>query len=279
MEYLIKRDSSFYTGYLQLNAIAEISGEESMSSEVLHVDIIPSTFTVDITTTSNSVRYVAKEGTTIIRDVMIPLASIKAHHRISSQSFWSFIVNDSTAKTLAKEDCYYLLDNSYFTKRPAWRYIKEDSILGLKLPNQDNHLPFDLFLKSELSDFNAAALILNIDTFNTFIIKINGTVIDTSTLPTPVSNKEIFSTIALSTTDTPVAGDIITVNVTSSHTELDYIELEADAGILDRTRVKLTNGSGSFKILTSTFTAGEVIKCHAGVKRFTKLATFSVTLA
>jgi len=277
---LIKKDSTFFTGVLKAEAIAALSVEEIYETETLDPEIVPATFQVEITTTSNSFKYVIKKGGQTLRDVTVPLSSIQGHHRHSSQCFWALLDPQSTAaKTLASTECYYLLDNSYLTKRPSFRYLNVDSVQGVVLPNQDKHLPVDLFFKNQNSDFDSALAIVNLDTFNTFIVKLNGTVVDIDAAVSPQSRADIFTELTMTTTGTPAAGDIITVNVTSSHTDLDSIELEAEAGILDRTKVKLTNGSGSFKILTSTFASGDTITCHAGVKRFTKLATFNVTLA
>jgi hypothetical protein len=91
---------------------------------------------------------------------------------------------------------------------------------------------------------------------------------------------DLLSTITLSSTQNTVSsGDIIQVDVSTSNTNLQYVYLEPVCGVLDRTRVKLTNGMGKFKILTSTLDSGDVVDVKAGFKTVTGLARFTKTLS
>jgi hypothetical protein len=89
--------------------------------------------------------------------------------------------------------------------------------------------------------------------------------------------KNLFSSISTSTEQTTVnVGDTITVEVQSSDANLDIVYLEPICGIVDRTRVNLTNGIGTFNILTSSLKTGDIIdvkinhRSYTGVGRFTK---------
>lgn len=92
--------------------------------------------------------------------------------------------------------------------------------------------------------------------------------------------KEFLSTITLSSSQNNVSsGDIVEVNVSTSNTNLEYVFLEPVCGVVDRTRVKLTNGQGKFKILTSTLESGDIVDVKAGFKTITGLARFTKTLS
>lgn len=92
--------------------------------------------------------------------------------------------------------------------------------------------------------------------------------------------KQFLSTITLSSSQNNVSsGDIIEVNVSTSNTNLEYVFLEPVCGVIDRTRVKLTNGQGKFKILTSTLESGDIVDVKAGFKTVTGLARFTKTLS
>lgn len=87
---------------------------------------------------------------------------------------------------------------------------------------------------------------------------------------------DLVSPITLSSNQTTVAPDSsITVNV-QTDTFIDEVYLEQVYGILNKSRVKLTNGSGSFVIYANGLQAGETVKVKAGHKKFTGISNFSV---
>ncbi len=90
-----------------------------------------------------------------------------------------------------------------------------------------------------------------------------------------VNFEDLVAPITLSSTQTTVSTESsITVNVTTAP-YIDEIFLEQVYGILNKARVKLTNGQGTFNILTDGLQPGEEIRVKAGHKKWTGIATFS----
>jgi hypothetical protein len=87
---------------------------------------------------------------------------------------------------------------------------------------------------------------------------------------------ELLSPITLSSVDATVQADSsVVINVTSD-TFIDEIWLEQVYGSLNKTRVKLTNGQGTFTAFSTGLEAGEVIRVKAGHRKFTGLADITV---
>jgi hypothetical protein len=85
-----------------------------------------------------------------------------------------------------------------------------------------------------------------------------------------------LSPITLSSvTPTVNAESSVVINVTSD-TFIDEIWLEQVYGSLNKTRVKLTNGQGTFTAFSTGLEAGEVIRVKAGHRKFTGLADIIV---
>jgi len=93
------------------------------------------------------------------------------------------------------------------------------------------------------------------------------------------SFKDLFSTISTTTQQTVVnAGDDIIVNVTCSD-NISTVYLEPITGYLPKTRVKITNKTGSFVIKTDGLNSGDIVSVKLGHKYFTGAAVFNKTLA
>ena len=90
-----------------------------------------------------------------------------------------------------------------------------------------------------------------------------------------VTLNEVIAPITLSSTQTNVSADSsITVTVATA-AYIKEVYLEQVCGILNKARVKLTNGQGSFKIMTDGLQVGEEIRVKAGHKKYTGIASFS----
>lgn len=91
--------------------------------------------------------------------------------------------------------------------------------------------------------------------------------------------KEFLSPITLTSTQSSLAVDgSITVNV-STDTFIDEVYLEQVYGILNKTRVKLTNGLGSFVLYATGLEAGELVRVKAGHRKFTGISDFSIIVS
>jgi hypothetical protein len=99
------------------------------------------------------------------------------------------------------------------------------------------------------------------------------------TYTTEESWKDLMSTVSATTQQTTVtAGDDITVNVTCGD-DIETVYLEPITGYLPKTRVKITNKTGSFIIKTDGLESGETVSVKLGYKYFTGAAVFTKTLA
>ncbi len=91
-----------------------------------------------------------------------------------------------------------------------------------------------------------------------------------------VTLKDMVSPITLTSTSTQVEADgSVIVNV-STDNDVREVFLEQIYGTTNKSRVKITNGQGSFKLSADGFTAGESIRVKAGFKKFTGIVDFSV---
>jgi hypothetical protein len=117
--------------------------------------------------------------------------------------------------------------------------------------------------------------LINTDVWNIVADTTKHTIVNSVT---PLSN--IMATINSSTTvSSPAVGTTIPVSVTCSDTSVSKLYLEQVVGLLDRTQVKLTNGVGSFNVLTDTLASGDEVKVKIGYKKYSNVNTFTKTLA
>lgn len=117
--------------------------------------------------------------------------------------------------------------------------------------------------------------VINSDIWNISVDTTKHAVIDSAT-----SYKTFLAPIASTTTVTsPSVGDVIPVTVTCADTSISKLYLDQVVGVLDKTQVNLTNGVGTFSILTNTLSAGETVKVKIGYKKYTNVNTFTKILA
>ena len=90
---------------------------------------------------------------------------------------------------------------------------------------------------------------------------------------------QYFEPIYVQVQDEPVtAGDPVNFIVsTSAH--IDYLYITQVTGVPDRTKIKLTNGTGTFNILTTTLTAGEAAEAWVGFNHYPEIVECVKTLS
>lgn len=81
----------------------------------------------------------------------------------------------------------------------------------------------------------------------------------------------------ITVTSSTTSGDIITVNFTTDP-KLNYIYLVQDTGYLPKTKIPVTNGTGSFKVVTTGMDAGDTVKVKMGFKYWVSRTDFVKTL-
>lgn len=106
-------------------------------------------------------------------------------------------------------------------------------------------------------------------------ITVDGTGIDqTSYLKTIETIDECLAEI---TTTSTTSGDVITVNV-STDPKVSKIYLDSTVGYLPKAVVNLTNGTGSFKVITTGLETGDVVSVKLGFKKWSNRSTFTKTI-
>lgn len=241
----------------------------------------PASFKHIFNITQNNLEYSfvhVEDNNKVLCNISLSLEVLKSHNRYCSQSFWAF---DDNGALGVSTDLYTITRTNQLVSILDNTKITKSSNLFLHGDGQ-SVIPFRIFVNDKDGDFT---------TFSYFVYSpdpTNGTDIGhTTTVVTNVGEaptgftkwKTIIAPITLSTTQTTAkAGDVITVNVTTTDTDLDKIYLEQITGVLDRTVVSLTNGSGSFNILTNTLVTGDTVEVKAGHKLFTGVSTFTQTL-
>jgi len=81
----------------------------------------------------------------------------------------------------------------------------------------------------------------------------------------------------ITVTSSTIAGDIVTVNFTTD-SKINNIYLVQSEGYLPKSKIPVTNGTGSFKVVTTGMDAGDTIKVKMGFKYWVNRTEFTKTL-
>lgn len=242
-------------------------------------DIPNPTFKHLLNITSNELKYkfIRTSDEKILYNFSIQLDQIKSSALCDSQSFVipsDISINGSSGSEteiqLITQDLVFPLPSASFNKNRSL-VINADSSniyfspLRIFIPNKNGD--FTTFEYSVYNEVNGFEIDVEVNSPNTVSTELRGW-------------RNFFSTITTTTQQSVVtAGDTIIVNVSSSDNTLDMVFLEPITGIVDRTRVKLTNGVGSFNILTSSLQAADVAEVKVNFKQFTGVARFTKTIS
>lgn len=144
--------------------------------------------------------------------------------------------------------------------------------------NKSIGVPIRIFVDSANSDFTDFSYTVQWpeESFDENIentITISGNV----TLQTEQKNwKDFFSNI---TATGVVTNDTIEVTVQTEDTDIDFVYAEPIVGLLDRTKIKLTNGVGKFNIIKSSLESGDEAEVKLGYQKFSNVTTFKQIIA
>jgi hypothetical protein len=237
------------------------------------------THNFNITETNLKYQFIhVEDNNKILCNISLDLDVLQSQNRFCSQSIFGFedkelLGSSSDERSITKNDLVSILDETKLNKSSNIFF------------SGDGHseIPFRIFVDSESGNFTTFSYIVKSpDPSNGNDIGHKTTVVtNVGTAPTGFTKwKTIFAPVTLSTTQTTVSpGDTILVNVSTTDTSLDKIYISQVTGILDRNVVSLTNGIGSFNILTDSLTSGTTVQVKAGHKLFTNVNTFSKVLA
>lgn len=218
-------------------------------------------------------KLIDKDDDTTIIHINLSLAEMQQASRFYSQTM--FAVNNSAIKldgslvSLKGSDLTSLFQNTLPNK--------SDSLQNDVPFNKDTMvLPFRIFVTSATANFTEFKYHLakpQGEGSPNVTVNTNNTATYNST---PIKWKDLVDQLTLSTSQSNItAGDTILVNVQSTNTKIDYVYLEQVCGILNKTKVKMVNGIGSFSILTDALSSGDAAEIKCGYKLYTGVDTFT----
>jgi len=235
----------------------------------------------NITETNLKYQFIhVEDNNKILCSISLDLDVLKSHNRFCSQSIFGFMDDGilgsksypSSLQSIRKNSLVSILDQTKIDKSSNVFYSDDGQ----------SEIPLRIFVDNTSGNFTTFSYIVKTpDPSNGTNIGHTATVVtDVGTAPTGFTKwKTIFAPINLSTTQTTAkVGDTISVNVSTTDTHLDKIYLTQVTGILDASVVPLTNGTGSFNILTDSLTTGTAVQVKAGHKLFSNITTFTQTL-
>lgn len=230
----------------------------------------------NFTVTPTVLKYIFKVNSSVKYNITLSLEELKKFQGFYSQSFITISprvgVDTPEETVLTEADLVSLLEITLPQKRNILQYYT-DSVHGT--------FPITLFVDSVTGDFESfsyrvAFPIENVTADFENTVSVTGNV---ELVNEAKPWKEFFSNItAVSEQSTYTAGDTINITVTTDPF-IDYVYVENVVGLLDKTKVKLTNGVGSFSILTSSLSSGDEVEAKIGFKKYTGATKFKTILS
>jgi hypothetical protein len=227
--------------------------------------------TVDLTPEYFEIKSVLKQTDTKPQETVywykITLEELQKNPGFTEQSLWTIrqdfqvvdenpVVNNNNLINIFANN---VLDKPFSWAKPADSYYRVP--LYIFVPKTENVTMQDFIYRiAECEDVNVEYVGSSADE-----------IIDES-----VRLSELISDISLSSTSTTIEPDSsITVNV-QTDTFIKQVYLEQVSGMLNKTRVSLTNGQGSFKLYSTGLESGDNIRVKAGFKNFSGIADITV---
>lgn len=216
-------------------------------------------------------------------NVEIPYSLIKNHASFGAQTYWGF--NDMDVSThITTPD---IIDNERFiADQVEPNEVKEQSILPIfdltyqqRDPNFTSEklgtafFPLKVFVPYENCPIEDIQLVLGCEagSGSTYELELP----EGATTRSVSGVKDIIATISSSAT-VDENGNIV-VNITTD-AKLNTIYVEPVAGLVNKTRVNLVNGSGSFVVIPTGLSSGDKVIVRLGHKKFVAASTFEYTL-
>jgi len=194
----------------------------------------------------------------------LDLATLKSIAGFNDQSLWTTL--EKIPLQITNSELVDIFAKTLVSRNPA-----TDNTSGY------NRTPFVLYVNDSTGNFNDFTMVLKLNGPDEFIFE--GPSASSITSETVQFARNLLPSIVLSSEQTSVGPDSsITVNVTSD-ASVKEVYLEQVYGLLNKVRVPLTNGVGSFDILTTGLVAGDKVRVKAGFRKYTGVADFSITVS
>jgi hypothetical protein len=236
------------------------------------VDIQPEQ--IEIKVYSNEVIGDDEPADIVILWDIIKLSELKKKPGFVDQSAWTRISTDILVRMISDDgqDIPLELPESGLVDMFGETLVTKPHSLATLADNYVN--PLYTIFAADTTDFTNCTLRLMFDAKYEAGFEVEGPSAS-SFVNEHVNIQDLVAPITLSSTQSTVtANSSISVTV-NSEPYIDEVYLESVSGILNKTRVKLTNGVGKFSIMTTDLEAGEEIRVKAGHRKWTGIASFS----
>jgi hypothetical protein len=178
--------------------------------------------------------------------------------------------DNSNPYNVSKYELVNSLKETYLTKDP---FIETASYDG-------NKCPFKIFVPSKSTSFENYSILVYTD--NSEEPEITH-VYDSDTLDLEVSPlspwRDIISDITITPSKQTISeDDTVTLTLTSEDTSVTEVYAEAVFGMLSKTRIALTNGVGTVKVMSLGLSVGDPVRIKFGYAFFTGVAEYTNTV-
>lgn len=206
----------------------------------------------------------------------INLSVLKNIPGFGDQSIWTTFDNLKIEEANGVQVCLETRNNhlvDIFAKTLISKSSATDNSSGY------NHTPFVIYVGDSSGNFNDYTLVLKLNSDDEFVFEGPSAPDVAASTETVQFARNLLPSITLSSTDSTVAPDqSITINVTTD-ASVKEVYLEQVYGLLNKTRVSLSNGVGSFNVLATGMNSGDTIRVKAGFKKYTGVADFTAIVS
>ena len=203
---------------------------------------------------------------------IIPFSLIRQHSSFVAQTLWA--VKDTAmplVSSLEDEENGITVKFGEIISLFDLSLQERDPVLGSK--KYDTELfPLKIFVPYDNCPIEDLHFMLTCDKANNSTYEIDAE--PESSIVVNSGYKDIVATIS---TEHTIVDGVINVNI-STDPRLNTIYLEAVSGILNKTRVALNNGEGSFTIVSTGLSTGDVVDVKLGHKKFVSVNRIQITL-
>jgi hypothetical protein len=221
---------------------------------------------IELSISENSLIYTTTDLTDQEHTITLSLDDVRNSLSFGAQNWVSPLKGSRTDKIVS------LLDWSDITKRNT---LSGDTI-------KEDYVNLRFFINNTTDNFTDFIYQIGVvfDSETNDVVDTTEIIITGATLSnTNYTWKTAFSPITLSSGTITEGDNSLEVTVSSTNTSLEKVYLKPVCGVLDRTEVKLTNGTGKFKIITNTLESGDIVTVKAGHKKFSNVTTFTKTVS
>lgn len=169
--------------------------------------------------------------------------------------------------SLSVADLHYVFDETYVTRKT----VRTSS------PIID--CPYSIFIRDASVGLSSATIIIDTPPSDLVSYIFAGpSAADIENAQILDRERSLLPNIQLASSASVSADSVATVSVTSD-SDVKEVWLEPVCGIINKTRVSLTNGQGSFKVYSTGLETGDIMRVKAGHKKVLGMTSVEVTVS